>query len=56
MRTAMHTTITTNPAPAFTGFGRFPSRKAVLSPTAKRLTANGIGRQSMNEMAAASTQ
>src|SRR6266516_2676446 len=35
---------------------RFPSRNATVNPTGKRLTANGIGRQSTIEIAAPSSQ
>jgi hypothetical protein len=42
--------------PACMGSRRFPSRNAATRPTTKMLIANGISRQSTNEIPAASSQ
>jgi hypothetical protein len=44
------------PAPAFSGFRRFPSRKALANPTTPRLPMNASSTPSPNEIAMARSQ
>ena len=44
------------PRAALRALRRFPSRNATVSPTGKRLTAKGMGRQSTTEIPAARNQ